>query len=208
MQRSLSNNRIIRNFVAFNRRPFNLSDVVGDTGIKREAVLKELSKLISEKLVTVLQNDDRDTIYIKSSTEEISRTQQQYDWTPKLEKLKKIYDLIEKYPSIDYLQTHSGYSKETVHRYLRVLIGDGCIEKHSCLYMQVRFQPKLKPYSYYAGKITNRPKSLKKKLMLEIKYFSLTFNVESPKVELSMSELELDNIRNKLIDENWSSNWP
>ena len=169
MQHSLSNNRIIRNFVAFNRRPFNLSDVVGDTGIKREAVLKELSKLISEKLVTVLQNDDQETIYIKSSTEEISRTkQQQYDWTPKLEKLKKIYDLIETYPSVEYISIQSGYSKETVHRYLRVLVGDGCIEKYSCLYMQVRFQPKLKPYSYYDGIITNRPRSFKKILILEI----------------------------------------
>ncbi|MCD4828203.1 MAG: hypothetical protein K8R90_02070 [Candidatus Cloacimonetes bacterium] len=198
MQRNIPAKRVIRNFIEYNRRPFNARDIVRDTGIKHKTVRNILPQLVQEGHIKVILREKRGNIYIKPPPDEEAPTVKQHDWKPKIEKLRLIYDLIQDYPCSDEIQAQSGFSRETIYRYLRILVADDCIGSQGCCYKQISFQPKLKPYSHYTGYSLKRKYDKKKWLLREIADFSRKLNQTPPTISSFMSERELRHVLDKI----------
>ncbi|MCD4829529.1 MAG: hypothetical protein K8R90_08910 [Candidatus Cloacimonetes bacterium] len=199
MQRNIPAKRVIRNFVEYNRRPFNARDIVKDTGIKHKTVRNILPQLVQEGHIKVILREKQGNIYIKPPPDEDDSRGKRYDWKPKLAKLKLFYHLVGEYLHLDDIKKHTGYSQETVYRYLRILVADGCVAKFGNFFKQIEFHPTMRPYSRYSG-IKEQPRmSEEQMLVLEISYLCRKQGQRPPPGHESMSKRELWDLRHQIL---------
>jgi|GEM_PF-2126247 len=142
---------VIDRFVEYHRRPFTVKDVANDTGLHTKTVRNLLPQLVREGRIRVMLREPSGTIYGKVPVTQNMPTGKRSDWTPRMDKLQHFYDLVAKHPHIDDIRKHTPYSQETVYRYLRILVIDGCLKKLHEIYKQVEFKPTYRPWSAYKG---------------------------------------------------------
>ncbi len=190
--------RIIDRFVEYHKRPFTVKDVANDTGLHPKTVRNLLPQLVQAGRIRVLMREQSGNIYGKPVAIGKQRSGKQYDWLPRKSKLKEVYDLVGKHTHIDEILRHANMCQETIYRYIRVLVMDGCIEKWGNLYKPLEFKPTLRPYSYYKGKRVESSSDDRGCMLADIKYLSRLNQVEVPQELSNMSNGELWQIQSRL----------
>ncbi len=151
MRPNIPAKRVIDRFVEYHKRPFTVKDVANDTGIHPKTVRNLLPQFVREGRIRVMLREPGGNIFGKVPVAQNTPTGKRSDWTPRMDKLQHFYDLVAKHPHIDDIRKHTPYSQETVYRYLRILVIDGCISKYCGIYTQKEFKPTFRPWSAYKG---------------------------------------------------------
>ena len=163
MHRRIPAKRVIDRFIEYHRRPFRVVDVANDTGIHPKTVRNLMPKFVAEERVKVLLKEKDGTIYIKTQPthQTDNYSGKQYDWKPKIEKLKAVYEAINGCVYAADLARKLRWSKESAARYFRILRIEGCIQwsKADRCYKQAEFNPEIRWYSEYIEKEEQRLKS-------------------------------------------------
>ena len=137
MQPNIPARCVIRNFIEYNRRPFNARDIVKDTGIKHKTVRNILPQLVQQGHIKVILREKQGNIYVKALPDEDGISGKQYDWKPSRAKLRAVFDSIPEYPTAKLISEATGYSRETTFRLLRILRIEGCVRRTSRGYEQI-----------------------------------------------------------------------
>lgn len=201
MRSKIPAGRIIHRFIEYHRGPFTVSDIVRDTGLFRKTVQNLIPDFVRDGRLKLLSRERQGNIYVKALPADKDVTEQ-YDWRPDRAKLRWIYDLVGMHIRLQDIQKNSGFSNETIYRYLRILVADGCVEKFGSYYRQVTFKPTLRAYHHYHGFSTRSMKNKRTEMILEIIWMCKRVNEQLPEIDSKTNDFDLMMLKDDILTRN------
>ena len=173
--------KLIESYIFQIDKPFSVTEVSNVTGVASSTVSENVHKMLNEGRITLIKGSRSPQLYryVRPTKYKQETKSNLLKFTPDLDKLKEIYDLIEKYPRVYDICEVVPYSESTVRRYVKVLMYDSCIVKNNGKYLQYKFEPSGKTFDQYPviQKHFKRPE-----LISELKQICFRVNKDMPDV--------------------------
>jgi biotin operon repressor len=175
----LKSSKLIENYIVQIDKPFCIREISEVTGVPNTTVFNHIQQFKKQGRIVLINGIQSPKFYRYVRNSKATKTNPVLSFQPDMVKLKKIYDLIGKYPRVADLCKVLPYSETTIWRYVKVLMYDRCIIRYKGIYFQLGFKPSGKTFDQYPVIIK---KYKRPELLNELKQICFRINKKMPDV--------------------------